>query len=52
MNKYILIPHDQYLSVKAFVAENRDTQGKQQSLNVNNLKIQRDSSLMVNQRMG
>ena len=35
MNKYVLIPHDQYLSFKAFVAENRDTEGKQQSLDVN-----------------
>ena len=35
MNKYVLIPHDQYLSFKAFVAENRDTEDNQQPLDVN-----------------
>ena len=38
MNKYVLIPHDKYLSFKAFVAENKDstyTQSKQQSVDEN-----------------
>ena len=38
MNKYVLIPHDQYLRFKAFVAENIDstyTQIEQQAVDDN-----------------
>ena len=51
MNKCVLIPHDQYLSFKACVAQNKDstyTQSKQHSLDENKSENSKGHFINVN----